>query len=212
MEKIFPGVFKNNKGLSTKALAAGSVYGEDITEGYRSWNPHRSKLAAAILNGLKNFPFKETSNVLYLGASTGTTPSHVSDIVVNGQLYAVEFSETSMRKLLELSKKRKNMSPLLNDARKPEDYQYMVGEVDVIYQDVAQPDQSDILIKNAEIFLKPGDYCILCLKARSIDTVEDPIKIFESERNKLSGTFDILEEINLTPYDKDHRLFVMKLK
>lgn len=212
MEKIFPGVFKTDKGLSTKALAAGSVYGEEIKDGYRAWNPHRSKLAAGILNGLKNFPFKETSNVLYLGASTGTTPSHVSDIVVNGQLYAVEFSETSMRKLLELSKKRKNMSPLLNDARKPEEYQYMVGDVDIIYQDVAQPDQSDILIKNAEIFLKPGDFALLCIKARSIDTAGDPVKIFKTEKDKLSEAFDILEEINLTPYDKDHRLFVMKLK
>lgn len=160
----------------------------------------------------RGWPFKESSNVLYLGASTGTTVSHVSDIAKNGRVYAVEFSEVSMRKLIELAKRRSNITPLLQDARRPEDYQYLVGDVDVIYQDVAQPDQSEILIKNARIFLKPGDYAILCIKARSIDTVEDPVKVFEEERKKLSATFEVLESINLSPYDKDHRLMLLKLR
>ena len=95
---------------------------------------------------------------------------------------------------------------------KRQDYQYLVGDVDVIYQDVAQPDQSEILIKNARTFLKPGDFAMLCLKARSIDTSEDPIKVFESERKRLAKDFDVLEEINLSPYDKDHRLFLLRLR
>lgn len=212
MDQIFPGVFKEGQTLFTKALAPGSVYGEEFKGNHRAWNPYRSKLAAAIMNGLKNWPFKEGSDVLYLGAATGTTVSHVSDIAPKGHVYAVEFAEVSMRKLIELSKKRKNISPLLQDARKPEDYQYLVGDVDVIYQDVAQPDQAEILIKNAQTFLKPGDYAILCIKARSIDTAEDPVKVFESEKKKLSEFFDILEAINLEPYDKDHRLILLKLR
>lgn len=212
MERIFPGVYKDKENIFTKALVPGSVYGEEFKDGYRMWNPHRSKLAAAIMNGLKTLPFKEDSNVLYLGAATGTTVSHVSDIATNGHVYAVEFAEVSMRKLFELSKKRKNLTPLLQDASKPEDYQYLVGDIDAIYQDVAQPNQSEILIKNARIFLKPGDLAILCIKARSIDTIENPIKVFESERKKLAGSFEVLEEINLSPYDKDHRLLVLKFK
>jgi len=212
MEKIFPGVFRQGNNHFTKALAPGSVYGEEFKGEYRAWNPYRSKLAAAIMNGLKGWPFKETSNVLYLGASTGTTVSHVSDIVARGQVYALEFSEVSMRKLIELAKKRKNIATLLQDARKPGEYQYLVGDVDIIYQDVAQPDQSEILIKNARIFLKPGDYAILCIKARSIDTAGDPVKVFESEKKKLATVFEILEEINLVPYDKDHRLMLLKLR
>lgn len=196
----------------TKALAPGSVYGEDLRDGYRVWNPYRSKLAAAIMNGLKTCPIKEDSNVLYLGASTGTTPSHVSDIVTKGHIYALEFSKVSMRKLVALAGKRSNMTPLLQDARSPEDYQYLVGDVDVIYQDVAQPDQSGILLKNTDAFLKPGDYAMLCLKARSVDTVRDPISIFKEVHEGLSERFEILEEINLIPYDKDHRLFVLKLR
>jgi len=210
--KIFPGIYKLDKAIATKALVQSSVYGEEIKNGYRIWNPHRSKLAAAILKGLKTSPFKENSSVLYLGAATGTTPSHVSDIVENGHIYALEFSETSMRKLLELAKKRKNLTPLLQDARNPENYQYLIGDVNIIYQDVAQPDQTEILLKNAEFFLKRGDYCILCLKARSIDSVKDPVKIFEEEKRGLSKNFEIVEEINLKPYDKDHRLYLLKFK
>lgn len=212
MEQVFPRIFRKGGAVYTKALAPGSVYGEEIKDGYRAWNPFRSKFAAAILNGLKQSPFKENSQVLYLGASTGTTVSHVSDIASKGQVYALEFSEVSMRKLLDLSKSRKNISPLLQDARKPGDYQYLVGEVEVIYQDVAQPEQAEILIKNAKVFLKPGDYSVLCIKARSIDTVKDPIMVFKEEIEKLSKSFEALEEINLNPYDKDHRLMLLKFK
>ena len=48
---------------------------------YRNWEPFRSKLAACIMNGLEEFPFHDKSSVLYLGVSTGTTISHISDIV-----------------------------------------------------------------------------------------------------------------------------------
>ncbi len=68
-----------------------SVYGEkrvSIESGevgekieYRVWNPFRSKLAAAILGGIDQIHIKPGSKVLYLGAASGTTVSHVSDIV-----------------------------------------------------------------------------------------------------------------------------------
>jgi rRNA 2'-O-methyltransferase fibrillarin len=48
---------------------------------YRVWNPFRSKIAAAIVGGVDNLYIKPGSKVLYLGAASGTTVSHVSDIV-----------------------------------------------------------------------------------------------------------------------------------
>lgn len=54
--------------------------GEDKIE-YRAWNPFRSKLAAAILGGVDQIHIKPGCKVLYLGAASGTTVSHVSDIV-----------------------------------------------------------------------------------------------------------------------------------
>jgi fibrillarin-like rRNA methylase len=48
---------------------------------YRVWNPFRSKIAAAIVGGIENIYFKPGSKLLYLGAASGTTVSHCSDLV-----------------------------------------------------------------------------------------------------------------------------------
>ena len=212
----FEGVYKLGKQLLTKNSTPGfSVYGEELINAdgveYRAWNPNRSKLAAAILKDLKNFPFKKASHILYLGASTGTTASHVADIADAGTVYCVEFSENSMRKLMKVCGKKGNMAPILGDARSPEDYSMLVGDIDSIYQDVAQPDQGDILIRNAGEFLKPGDWALIAVKARSIDVVAEPKDIFENERKKLEGVFEIVESVDLRPYHKDHILFVCRL-
>lgn len=212
MKEVFPGVYRIGKALATRALVIGNVYGEEIKNGFRMWDPHRSKLSAAMLNGLGEMPIKPYSNVLYLGAATGTTVSHVSDIVSKGHVYAVEFSQVSMRKLLELAKRRKNVTPLLQDARRPADYQNLVGDVDVLYQDVAQPDQSEILARNARTFLKADDYAIICVKARSISSIAEPGEVFRKEKEKLGEDFEVREEIDLGPYDRDHRMYVLRFK
>lgn len=63
---------------------------------YRIWNPFRSKLAASILAGIDNIHIKPGAKVLYLGAASGTSVSHVSDIVgPEGSVFAVEFSHRS---------------------------------------------------------------------------------------------------------------------
>ena len=74
-------VYFKDGNVATQNLNPGiSVYGEELIQEdveYRIWNPRRSKLAAALLNGLGNLDLEETSKVLYLGASTGTTVSHI---------------------------------------------------------------------------------------------------------------------------------------
>ena len=119
-------VYSKDGQLATKNLVPSvSVYGEELIqedEEYRLWNPRRSKLAAALLNGLENLTLNEASKVLYLGASTGTTVSHISDIVINGRIYAVEFSPVTMKKLVRLSRQRHNIAPILGDATKPKQY------------------------------------------------------------------------------------------
>lgn len=138
--------------LCTKNMVPGeSVYGEkrvsvqneDGTKvEYRVWNPFRSKLAAAVLGGVDNIWIAPGTRVLYLGAASGTTVSHVSDIVgPDGLVYAVEFSHRSGRDLVNMAKKRTNVIPIIEDARHPARYRMLVGMVDVIFSDVAQPDQ-----------------------------------------------------------------------
>ena len=86
------------------------------------------------------------SKVLYLGAASGTTVSHVSDIIgPTGVVYGVEFSHRVGRDLVNMAKKRTNIIPIIHDARKPQDYRFLVGMVDVVFADVAQPDQARII-------------------------------------------------------------------
>ena len=216
MKEKFPGVFEEKKELYTLNMVKGiKVYGEKLVkiggQEYRRWDPFRSKLAGAIRKGLRNFPFLKNTKVLYLGASTGTTVSHLSDIIREGEIYAVEISPHSMNSLIDVAEKRENIIPILADARKPEEYAE-IGKVDVIYQDVAQPDQDDILILNAKRFLKKGGYALFCVKSQSIDVTKKPKDVFESVKNKIKQYFEIEEEIPLDPYDKDHLFLVLRFK
>lgn len=212
--QIVPGVYETDGHIATENINPGiKVYGERLVEikdkEYRIWDPRRSKLGAAILNGLEIFPFKEDSKVLYLGASAGTTPSHVSDISKDGLIYCVEFSPRMMRDLAEVCSQRQNMIPILEDATKPKNYMNMVQKVDIVYSDVAQPKQSELFMDNMRLFLKGDGVGILMIKARSIDVTKSPKKIFKEEESKLkTAGFRIIEKINLEPYEKDHMAFV----
>lgn len=143
------------------------------------WNVYRSKLGAGIASGVRSIHMKPGSRVLYLGAASGTTVSHVSDLVgEEGMVYAVEFSERSGRDLINMAKNRRNVIPIIDDARKPWNYRMLVPMVDVIFSDVAQPDQSRILGLNAEYFLKNNGGFVISIKANCIDSTEKPELIF----------------------------------
>ncbi len=208
-------VFLKDDQVATRNLTPGiSVYGEElITEDveYRIWNPRRSKLAAALLNGLNNVNIENTSKVLYLGASTGTTVSHISDIAYDGKIYAVEFSPVTAKKLTRLSRQRPNIYPILGDATKPKEYMNIVEKVDLVYCDVAQPTQSSLFMKNMNLFAKEDALGMLMIKARSIDVVQKPKKIFKEEEKKLKEKgFKIIEKVKLEPYEKDHISFLVE--
>ncbi len=198
--------------LATRNLAEGfSVYGEELIkhEGieYRVWNPFRSKLAAAITKDMEEIFIKPGSRVLYLGSATGTTASHVSDIVgLSGMVYGVDFSPKVMQQFIRnVAERRRNIVPILDDAAKPESYYYMVGITDVIYADVAQPAQALIVAANAKLMLKKGGGVLLAVKARSIDSVEDPEVVVKAEVKTLAEKgFEIVERVGLEPYERDH--------
>ncbi|KAF4102880.1 rRNA 2'-O-methyltransferase fibrillarin [Onychostoma macrolepis] len=205
--------------LVTKNMVVGeSVYGEkriNVEEGetkieYRAWNPFRSKLAAAILGGVDQIHIKPGAKVMYLGAASGTTVSHVSDIVgPEGLVYAVEFSHRSGRDLLNVAKKRTNIIPIIEDARHPHKYRMLVGMVDVIFADVAQPDQTRIVALNAHNFLKNGGHFVISIKANCIDSTAAPEAVFASEVKKMSSeNMKPQEQLTLEPYERDHAVVV----
>ncbi|ADT84277.1 fibrillarin-like rRNA/tRNA 2'-O-methyltransferase [Thermococcus barophilus] len=217
----FPGVYvfideDGSEKIATKNLVPGQkVYGERIVkwegEEYRIWNPRRSKLAAAIMNGLKNFPIKPGVSVLYLGIASGTTASHVSDIVGwEGKIFGIEFSPRVLRELVPIVEERRNIIPILGDATKPEEYRALVTKVDVIFEDVAQPTQAKILIDNAKAYLKSRGYGMIAVKSRSIDVTKEPEEVFKMVEEELGEYFEIVERISLEPYEKDHALFVVR--
>lgn len=221
VKEIFDGVYLltddiGTERLATKNLVPGkSVYGERLLNfqgvEYREWVPYRSKLGAAILNGLKELRIEEGDRILYLGIAAGTTSSHISDIIGRtGIIYGIEFAPRPLRDLIRVAKDRKNIVPLLKDARKPYEYAYLIGEdVDGIYCDVAQPDQADIFIRNCESFVKIGGYGFIAIKARSIDVARTPREIFDEQKRILRARgFKIVEEILLDPYARDHIMFV----
>ncbi|MBC7120861.1 MAG: fibrillarin-like rRNA/tRNA 2'-O-methyltransferase [Candidatus Methanosuratus sp.] len=213
----FKGVFyvetDEGKQLATENLTPGfKVYGEDLyqireTE-YRIWSPYRSKLGAAIEKGIKSVPIKKGSKVLYLGAASGTTPSHVSDIVgKKGRVYCVEFAPRVIRELLEVTARRENMVPILGDARDPSSYRFFLELVDVIYCDVAQPEQAKLLADNSDYYLKKGGKIMIAIKARSVDVTMDPSQVFRQEVKILEDrSFKILDLKHLEPFEKDHAM------
>lgn len=215
MNQIFPDVWRDGNKLFTENMLPGDkTYCKNLVrigkKEFREWDPFRSKPAAAILKGIKIFPVIKNAKILYLGIASGQTATFFSDILgYNGVVYGVEISERCVRDLNPIAEKRKNIVPILADARKPEDYEW-VEPVDVIYEDVASDDQTPILIRNAEKFLKPNGFAMIAIKSRSIDVTEKPKKIYKQEMEKLKKHFRILDFVELEPYEKDHLFIVMK--
>lgn len=213
------GVFKDKNRIFTenlKSCKGQKVYNERLLKyrgkEFRSWNPYRSKLAAAILNGLKNIDVASDSQILYLGAATGTTVSHLSDIVTKGTIYAVENSPIAVKNLLELSRKRKNIIPILADANHPDRYSPLVSSVDFVYQDISQRNQAEIFRKNVARYLKKNEQGILMVKARSIDVSLKPIQAYKLVADELEHDgLKILNTIDLSTYEKDHAALVISV-
>ncbi|PKL69363.1 MAG: fibrillin [Methanomicrobiales archaeon HGW-Methanomicrobiales-1] len=183
----------------------GGVYSERMLGTARVWDPFRSKLAALYHKGTGVEITAET-RVLYLGAANGTTVSHVADYA--DVVYAIEFAPRPMQDLLEVSRRRKNIVPIMADATRPEQYAPLVEMVDLVYQDVAQPDQATIAIRNSA-FLRPGGQIILMLKTRSVDVRKEPDVVFQETVDALtSAGFVVQESIWLAPYHQDHAAIV----
>ncbi len=206
-------LLSDGRDFFTRSVSPGTrVYGEVLVEEngieYRRWDPKRSKLAAYLVKGGDLFPFKPKSNVLYLGAASGTTPSHISDVCYRGQVFCVEFSPRSFRDLTLVCQKRPNMLPILADAHKPDSYSMLVTGADIIYMDISQRDQPEIFIKNLPL-VRAGAPGFLMIKARSIDVNARPQNIYKDTAEKLKANGFIEGELlELDPLEKDHAALV----
>ncbi len=217
----FKGVYLDDrkKKLLTKNLVPGQqVYEERLyldrktKEEFREWILNRSKLGAAIKKGIKEMPIKEGDKILYLGIAAGTTASHISDIIGwDGMIFGIDLAPRILRELIPVIQERKNIIAILEDASRPDRYLHVVPKVDVVYQDVAQPHQVDIFLKNIEYYLKRGGYGFLAVKARSIDVTKNPRVIFrEVDKQLRDFGLEIVDMVRLEPYHKDHAMFLVR--
>ncbi len=218
MKQKFDGIFEVGRALLTENLGPGTIHFEEEIRKekgreFRVWDPRKSKLAAALAKGLNIVPIKRGDAVLYLGAAHGYTVSFISDIVgKEGFVFAIDFAPRVVRELVFVAEKRKNIAPMLEDANQPESYKEKIPKVDVVYQDVAQRNQAEILLKNAGRFLKPNGYALFAVKARSIDSVRDPSQIYLEVKEALKENFRILDYRKLDPFQRDHAFFVCQKK
>jgi fibrillarin-like pre-rRNA processing protein len=208
------GVYSGGRTLVTINAAPGvNVYGERLMDfgdvQYRSWDPNRSKLAAMILLGGRDFGLDRGTKVLYLGAASGTTASHVSDIVTDGIVYCIEISPRVFRDLVHVCESRKNMIPVLADASRPVDYAHMIEGVELVYQDIAQRNQADIFARN--MFSFEAERGILMLKSRSVDVSKDPKEVYANVKRFLTlKNLEVKQVIDLDEYAKDHAAFIVE--
>jgi len=217
MEEIFPGVYKyGNKPAVQNSVPGYRPFDEEIIkEGkkeYRVWEPTRSKLAAALVKGIKGFPINSDSKILYLGAAHGFTVSFISNVLgKDGIIYAIEFSERCFNDLLPMCQKYNNITPIMADARKPELYSW-IEKVDVVFCDISQPEETEIAIRNCKEFLKPNGYLMLSVKSRSIDITKTPTKVYHEEIEKLrKAGFEIVDWKTLDPLERAHAFILAKM-
>lgn len=208
MDQIRPEIYEYDGLIYTENADPGnSVYGENLMEfkgiEYRRWIAKRSKVAAAIQNGM-DIELRPEMNVLYLGAASGTTVSHFSDILKDGVVVGVEYSDTVIKGLVKLAERRDNIAPVLGNARNPEEYSEYLEEYDYVFQDISQRDQAEIFLKNCKRYLKDGGIGLLSIKARSISDSRPKEEIFEEVKQKVSEELDIVGEVELEPYEKEH--------
>lgn len=189
--------------LATKGPTVGS---EPAADGWRAWDISRSKLGVLVDRGI-DVGLCESSSVLYLGAATGTTVSHVAD--VTAPVYAVEFAPRPMRDLLTVARDRDGLFPLLTDARVPERYGHVVeSDIDVIVQDVATRDQAAVANANHRFLADDGRY-VLFVKARSEDVTADPAVVYEDVLETVRESFTVLETESLAPLHDDHLAIIL---
>lgn len=171
-----------------------------------------SKLTASIKKKVKT-PIKKGDTVLYLGASHGTTPEIVAKIVGDeGFVFCLDIAPDVVKKLVEVCEKHENMTALLFDANKSEEYKDKATKIDVIYQDITQKNQVEIFLKNIATFLKEQGFAIIALKTKSIDSVKGKEEVLRQVKKQLEEKLEIISITDLEPYHKDHYFIICRKK
>lgn len=174
------------------------------------WDPYKSKWKAALEKGL-DINLKDNDNVLYLGASSGTTVRQVSKLT-KGIIFAVENSPEMAIELIKLAESTTNIAPIFCDARDVSFIKRSLFDkkINVLFQDIPCTDQVEMLVHASELVEKEA-LILFSLKTQSIS--QQPAQItFQEVELKLKQHFKIVSRIKLEPYHKKHYFFILKKK
>lgn len=176
----------------------------------REWNPFRSKWKAALEKNL-DVSINPNDNILYLGASSGTTVSHISKLT-SGIIFAVENSPQMAIRLVKLAESSNNIAPIFSDARDIEFIKKSIynKQINILFQDIPSLDQINILIKNSTLVNKDCKI-FFSLKTQSISQ-KDYKQTSEDADQKLKIHFRIIKKLDLKPFHKKHFFYILKKK
>ncbi len=200
--------------LYTKCKDGLKWYGEQVIkqDGFylREWSPFSSKISSAIKKGFI-LPDLQGKEVLYLGCSTGTTVSHLSDLGPK-IIVGVDVSSFTMLPFVELAKKRENIFPLLFDASHLENCSLLNGQrFDFVFQDISQKNQVETFIDNFKLFAKPNSFGAIALKTNSIDSTKSPKSVLDIALKKIElAKLKIVKIYDLEPFEKNHYFIVVR--
>ena len=216
-DTIFWITVKNKKKLATLNNASvNEVYNEKLIKmngkQYNLWNPYTSKLAAAIVNGMEIFPILEKTKVLYLNSTIEKTLSHISDIIgVNGKIFILrDINENSKNFLENVMNDRTNVFTITRDNGDPAKFSSKTEMVNVVYVDITQHNETEVAIQNCKRYLRDGGFLMLVVPTKKIDFVNNPNGQNLEEIQKLQSSFEIIQQINLTDFFKEHSMIIAK--
>ena len=216
-DTIFWITVKNKKKLATLNNASiNEVYNEKIIKingkQYNLWNPYTSKLAAAIVNGMEIFPILKKTKILYLNGAIEKTLSHISDIIgVNGKIFILrDINENSKNFLENVMNDRTNVFTITRDNGDPAKFSSKSEMVNVVYVDITQHNETEVAIQNCKRYLRDGGFLMLVVPTKKIDFVNNPNGQNLEEIQKLQSSFEIIQQINLTDFFKEHSMIIAK--
>ncbi|KAK1358838.1 hypothetical protein POM88_043312 [Heracleum sosnowskyi] len=192
--------------VCTKNLVPGeALYGEELIyiqneDGtdieYRVWNPLKSKLAAAIMCGVKNICVKPGAHVLYIGDVCEITVTYLSDLVgSDGLVYVVGISDV----VVNMVEKRPNVITIIEKPNLCCNYRMVLGMVDVIFANVVNPivspHEAHWIVNNARFYLRAGGHYMISTQANNINSTSQGILA----NNDFQRQFNPIELVMLEP-------------
>ena len=212
--RIFQIQIGDKEQLATKNIVEGTkTHKEKIVivndEEFLEWNPYKSKLAAAIRNGLQILPIIKNSKVVCINPLEESTILHISNIVGSkGSVFVIDVDKNKKSFLNKLVNTHKNIIPIYDTVDELSFSSSITGKVDALYVDIPESEQIETIVEKYGSLLKNEGFLMLIAKKDDNAIIENDIAGWMAEQRaglnkireittKLKSQFEIIQEINL---------------